>query len=333
VVFIHPDTGKPTSSVPEEGQILDEKFDQIERWLDQNVAIGAHVEDDAEPGTRKRRDMSALGDLYLDWLAGKGCDPDYIAKRKSLLNVWVRPVIGELLVTNWDSHASLKVIDNARPHLSAARLQDLGSTLSGLRATAHRRRAGGRWLSPDEDPLEEVSYTKGSGKQGASSKWVPEHKRPETEMVEKAINAAEEFGRWEWLPDAIRTGGFCAARLSEQLGLRAIDVDLRKRELDVNGVWETPPSGKAGRPGQGPRGPAQAAPEEPQAPHHALRRLDARDVPPARRARLRDDRGHRHRGARRAGRRGARAARRADRHRGLAGRRGPGDRGAVALPG
>ena len=42
VVFIHPDTGKPTSGVPEEGQTLDEKFDQIERWLDQNVAIGPH---------------------------------------------------------------------------------------------------------------------------------------------------------------------------------------------------------------------------------------------------------------------------------------------------
>jgi hypothetical protein len=79
VVFIHPDTGKPTSSVPEEGQTLDEKFDQIEKWLDQNVAIGTHVEEDGQPSTRKRRDMNALGDLYIDWLTSKGCDPDYIA--------------------------------------------------------------------------------------------------------------------------------------------------------------------------------------------------------------------------------------------------------------
>jgi hypothetical protein len=86
---------------------------------------------------------------------------------------------------------------------------------------------------------------------GASSKWVPEHKRPETAMVEEAISTAGELGRWEWRPDAIRTGGFCAARLAEQLGLRAIDVDVRKRELDVNGVWETPPSGE--RAGQGAR--------------------------------------------------------------------------------
>jgi hypothetical protein len=91
VVFLHPDTGKPTSGVPEEGQTLDAKFDQIEKWLDQNVAIGAHVADDSRPGTRTRRDINALGDLHLDWLTAKGREPDYIANRKSLLNVWVRP--------------------------------------------------------------------------------------------------------------------------------------------------------------------------------------------------------------------------------------------------
>jgi PII-like signaling protein len=104
-------------------------------------------------------------------------------------------VIGDLLVTDWDSHASLKVIDNARPNVSPTRLQDLGSTLSGLRATAHRKRAGGRRLSPDEDPLEEVSYTKGSGKQGASSKWVPPHKRPDTVLAgATAHRGIEGFG-------------------------------------------------------------------------------------------------------------------------------------------
>jgi hypothetical protein len=66
---------------------------------------------------------------------------------------------------------------------------------------------------------------------------------------------------------------------------------------------------------------AQAAPEEPDVPHDAVRRLDARDVPPARRARLGDARGHRLRPTRRPGRRGAGAARRAHPQRGLEGRR------------
>jgi hypothetical protein len=249
VVYIRPGTSKPTSGVPVNGQTLDEKFEEIEGWLDQEAARGTQPADDAQPGTRPRRDLNALGDLYLDSLAAKGRDPDYIANRRSLLKVWVRPVIGHVLVDDWDSDASQKVIDNARAHLAAASLGDLRSTLSGLRSTAHRKRAGGRWLSLDEDPLEDVSYAAGVGRQGASPKWVPPHKRPETAMVHKAIGAAAEVGRWEWLPDAIRTGGFCAARLAEQLGLRAVDVDLRGRALDVNGVWKTPPSGK--RAGQG----------------------------------------------------------------------------------
>jgi hypothetical protein len=87
VVFTHPAIGKPTSSVPEDGQTLDEKFDQVEKWLDQNVAIGSHVADDSQPGTRKRRDMNARCDLYLDFLAAPGLraglhrQPEELAQR------------------------------------------------------------------------------------------------------------------------------------------------------------------------------------------------------------------------------------------------------------
>ena len=78
---------------------------------------------------------------------------------------------------------------------------------------------------------------------------------------------------------------------------------------------------------------AQAAPEEPDVPHDAVRRLDARDVPPARRARLGDARGHRLRPTRRPGRRGAGAARRAHPPTGTGGTPKCGGGGAVALPG
>jgi hypothetical protein len=49
-------------------------------------------------------------------------------------------------------------------------------------------------------------------------------------------------GRWEWLPDAIRTGGFCAARPAEQLGLRAIERPPRTwqgttKELPLGREW------------------------------------------------------------------------------------------------
>lgn len=254
VAYLNANTERWTSAVPIEGQTLDEKFDEIERWLDQGVALGrggsgaAEVDGD-QTAASTRRDIAGLVVLYLAWLVKNGRSPDYIANRRSLINKWVLPVIATLLVADWGPEASLDVISNAREHLSPSRLQDLGSVLSGLRATAHRKRPGGRWLSPDDNPLDGVGYASAGGTQGASAKYVPPHRRPETEMVPKAISAAAESGRWEWLPDVISVAAFCALRQGEQLGLRAVDVDLRERVLDVNGVWLTSPSGK--RAGQG----------------------------------------------------------------------------------
>lgn len=252
VVYRNPATDKATGSVPDVNETLDEVFDRIERWLDQGVAVSkapapiAGLSDaDAVPG---RRDISALSALYLAWLETRGRDDDYIENRRCLIRKWVLPEIGKVLVADWGVEESTRVIEHARPHISPSRLNDLGSTLSGMRNTAHRKRAGGRWLSPDENPLEEVEYGRSSGRQGASSKWVPPHRRPATEMVLKAVAAAEEVGRWPWLADAISVSGFCATRQGEMLGLRAVDVDLREHNLEINGAWATRRSGqRAGR--------------------------------------------------------------------------------------
>ena len=249
VVYLSPDTGKLTSKVPGTDETLDSVFDQIEKWLDQGVALGRTATGDVSPVTGSgRRDMAALGALYLQDLTEKGLSPDYIANRRCLIGKWITPVVGTMLVSDWGALASTRIITNARPHLSASRLNDLGSTLSGLRGTAHSKRPGGRWLSPDDNPLEKVAYGKATTRQGASSKWVPPHKRPSTEMVHKAIVVAEQVGRWDWMPLAIRVCAFSAPRQGEMLALRAVDVDFAKDELDVNGAWTTPSSGKrAGR--------------------------------------------------------------------------------------
>lgn len=248
VVYIRPGSDNPTSSVPADGESLDDVFERVERYLDQGVAL-AGTPTAADTDTSSRRDITALSALYLNWLRLGGRDAGYIANRKSLITKWIIPVIGTLLVANWGPEESARVIENARPNIGAARLNDLGSVLSGMRATAHRKRPGGRWLSPDENPLEGVSYGRSAGKQGASSKWVPPHRRPATDMVLKAIGSAGELGRWEWLPDAIGLSAFCASRQGELLGFRAVDVDLDAHDLDVNGAWATPPSGQ--RAGQG----------------------------------------------------------------------------------
>lgn len=245
VVRLVPGTGRPTSNVPVDGQSLDDLFDQTERWLDQSVSL------DACPSTTGsgRRDINALADLYLAELAAKGRDDAYIAGRRSILNKWVLPRIGEVLVRGWSPEHNDAVITPARSAVSPARVEDIGSTLSGLRATAHRKRPGGRWLALDENPLEGVEYTRRATREKTNRNYVPPSKRPATGMVEKAIIAARELGRWPWLSDAISVSGFCAPRQAELLGLRAVDVDLVERELDINGVWCTPPSGQ--RAGQG----------------------------------------------------------------------------------
>jgi hypothetical protein len=149
-VYTNPATGKPTSAVPAESETLDELFDRIERWLDLWVVIGPRASGTAAPnsGSTGARDVRALTVLYLDWLKLRGRDQDYIGNRRCLINKWVLPVIGHVLVADWGVEESTAVIEAARPHLSAARVNDLGSVLSGLRSTAHRKRAGGRWLGP-----------------------------------------------------------------------------------------------------------------------------------------------------------------------------------------
>lgn len=69
VSWRYPDTGKQTSSVPREGQSLDDLFDFIEKALDQRVALGPTRD---EEGQSTRRDIGALGLLYLDWLTTLG---------------------------------------------------------------------------------------------------------------------------------------------------------------------------------------------------------------------------------------------------------------------
>lgn len=78
VVFRDPTSGRPTSRVPVDGQDLDELFESVERALDQQVALSPATT--APDGTAVvRRDIRALGELYLTRLATLGRDPGYIS--------------------------------------------------------------------------------------------------------------------------------------------------------------------------------------------------------------------------------------------------------------
>jgi hypothetical protein len=203
VVYVSPTTGKPTSKVPEDGQTLDTVFDQVERALTQKVAMGTGTNGNGKPDVC-RRDLRAVSEMYLDYLRSKGRDDDYIANRKSMLRKWILPSIGSVLVADWCSEHSQGVITKARAgELGGDRVADIGSTLSGMRKTAWRKRPGGRWLSRDENPMEDVEYGRGATRQGAGRNYLPPQKRPATSSVEEAIQTSVQVA----LPQPVHRHG------------------------------------------------------------------------------------------------------------------------------
>lgn len=231
IMFYPTGSTRPTTRTPKAGQSLDELFDQYEGLLDAQVMVGSPAPDD------RVRDIAALGALYLRDLEERGRSEGYIANRRCIIRKWITPAIGAVLVEHWDSTHSQRVITAARRKVGAARVEDIGSTLSGMRVSAQRKRDGHRWLSLTENPLEGVSYSRKTTEEGASRNYVPPHLRPSEDTWDKAKVTATEVGRWDWMPDILDVAGNNGPRLAEQLGLRAVDVDLTGRLLDVNGRW------------------------------------------------------------------------------------------------
>jgi hypothetical protein len=141
VSYRHPETGKQTSAVPTTDETIDDVFDYIEKSLDQGIALGTHAAPAAGASEPTRRDLKALGELYLEWLEMLNRSTDYISNRRSLLTKWIYPTAGDVLVRDWSTAHSETILSNARSAgLGACRVEDLGSTLSGMRRTAQARR-------------------------------------------------------------------------------------------------------------------------------------------------------------------------------------------------
>jgi integrase len=110
-----------------------------------------------------------------------------------------------------------------------------------------------RWLSPSENPLEDVSY----GKSGAHHEVANAHRsyiepkhRPKAEMVEAAIAIAPSVaegtygGGEDWIDILIDIAAYCGPRQAEQLALRSEDIDLATRTIYINGRWKYPRDGR-----------------------------------------------------------------------------------------
>ena len=235
VSYVDPETrSRRMLSVPR-GDDADAFFERIEAALDAHVALA-----DTDPKTNIRRDMRALGLLYIEWLENQGRTENYVANVECVLNRWINPLIGHVLVAEWGSNDSLKVVAAARKVVADGRVEAIGTALSGLRATAQRRHSGVRWMELSEDPLGGVHTSAASTTHGDEAMHVPPSNRPSAKQVATAIHAAD-------LRDAtcstrtglqLRIAAFQGLRLGEQLGLRAIDVIIEDRQLHVNGSWK-----------------------------------------------------------------------------------------------
>ncbi len=235
-----------SSKTPEPGQTLDELFAAIERHIALGVAVSRRVQaasatDAAPQGTV--RNIPALGERYLADLTAAGRSAGDISGRRSILNKWVYPVIGEVLVADWGTTESEQVLNRiATESGSKWRLRDTGSTLSGLRHTAHKKVRGIRWLDPQENPLEDVRYELAPRSREApstTSRELPAEYPPglrsgrgRARGRSLGVDAGHHRDRWLRRSAAVRA-----------LALRPWDVDFKKKGLQINGRWQVSASG------------------------------------------------------------------------------------------
>ena len=240
VAFKDPDTQKWVHRTPESGEDPEVLFARIERAFDSLEQGG--------PLAILEPTLTDLWERYLAWLQTNRTDA-YVTKVEGLVVGWVLKFDADLPVRLWGPEASNRWVGRMREAgLSPDRVADLGSALSGLRNTAHRKTDDGtRWLAKDDDPLEGVSYSKRVTNEGAHCTWVAPNKRPITTHVESLIALAQTEARWDWMPTQLGIGAYCGLRLSEQMALRAFDIDLVKHKLNIRCSisWARPKKGVA----------------------------------------------------------------------------------------
>jgi hypothetical protein len=231
VAFRYTDTGRPTMRTPVEGQTLDALFDLIERSLDLRVAVGTQ---------RSERDLNALAERYYSWLTINHRDSDYVYNRRVLLGKHFLAEFGTTSTEKWTAELTARAIATARPKIGAHRLEDLGSTLSGLRATAYRPDQNGSAVA--------VTGHRPDGRgvvhpEGIPPRWPalcaaqPAPGHPGGDDRRPCRRAARDRAGCPSLPVLVAAAGFGGFRLSETLGLREDDLLPATREVFIRGIW------------------------------------------------------------------------------------------------
>lgn len=215
-------------------------FTAVERALD------ARATGPARARVQRERTGDALADLYLADSRARGKAARTVEQRESRLKVHIRPVLGDLPVSRWRVEHSRRVIAEAQSRgvRSVGRLADVRQDMAAMRALAWRE----GWLSRDVDPLDGLALPRQQQLHGAGRGYVPPELRPERHQVDRMAAAADqltrtgpvELRRLPLFGTQIRVAGYGGLRLSEQHGLRAIDVYFDRGVVAVNGSWTQP---------------------------------------------------------------------------------------------
>lgn len=215
-------------------------FGQVEKALNARTAVPARAR------VQRERTGAALADLYLEDSRARGKAARTVEQRESRLRVHIRPVLDDVPVTQWRLTHSRQVIAEAQARgvRSVARLGDVRQDMAAMRGLAWRE----GWLPRDIDPLDGLSLPRQQQLHGAGRGYVPPELRPERRQVDAMAAAADqlvvsgpaELRRLPLFGTQIRVGAYGGLRLSEQHGLRAVDVFFDRGVLSVNGSWTQP---------------------------------------------------------------------------------------------
>ncbi|MGH3496192.1 MAG: hypothetical protein ACRDP1_01840 [Nocardioidaceae bacterium] len=216
-------------------------FAQAEKALDIDQPTPASAREQAT------QTIAALGEKHLEDSRLRGKAIRTIQNRESRLQAHIVPTIGDVPVAKWRIEQSRKVMEKASATLHSARgKEDLRGAMAAMRKLAWRL----GWLDRSVDPLDGLEIGKATVLQGATTHYVDPRLRPETRQVKAMAAGADALcgpdgtdplmTRLPLFGTKIRVAAYGGLRLSEQNGLRAIDVFFDRGFVQVNGSWTTP---------------------------------------------------------------------------------------------
>lgn len=207
------------------------------REVEQFVALQASLRD----ADRTARTVGRLADRYIDEHLST-LSMRFREKQTWLLKRWVRPALGDRIVTAWTPAESAALIAAVRKSGAAdSTVQDVGAVMRGL--VTHARRL--RWLtSQSEDPMWMVRYSKTAAVQGNTALYVPRSSLPTDVECAGMFAALDNLGQPRWAL-GMRLAHRSGVRWGELIALQPHDIDLDRRVVHVRRAVEQPGAGPA----------------------------------------------------------------------------------------